>query len=296
MSELFLEIVNRSIAASWIVIAVLILRFCLKKAPKWVNVLLWGIVAVRLIFPFSIESALSLIPSAEMVSPSIMMETAPSVQTGVPALNQVINPVIDHSLAPAPGASANPLQIWIPVLTVIWLLGVAALFLYSAVSYRRLRRRVCEAVILRDNIYQSENVCSPFVLGIIRPKIYLPYHMDKREMDHVIAHEQTHIRRRDHWWKPLGFLLLTVHWFNPLLWLGYILLCRDIELACDEKVIREMGSEQRADYTQALVSSVGEVTTATSTKPFLSAASAVLFAETAGVPVFLAIQQHEMGF
>ena len=254
MSELFLEIVNRSIAASWIVIAVLILRFCLKKAPKWVNVLLWGIVAVRLIFPFSIESALSLIPSAETVSPSIMMEQTPSVQTGVPALDQVINPVIDHSLSPAPGASANPLQIWIPVLTVIWLLGVAALFLYSAVSYRRLRRRVCEAVILRDNIYQSENVCSPFVLGIIRPKIYLPYHMDKREMDHVIAHEQTHIRRRDHWWKPLGFLLLTVHWFNPLLWLGYILLCRDIELACDEKVIREMGSEQRADYTQALVS------------------------------------------
>ena len=254
MSELFLEIVNRSIAASWIVIAVLILRFCLKKAPKWVNVLLWGIVAVRLIFPFSIESALSLIPSAETVSPSIMMETAPSVQTGVPALDQVINPVIDHSLSPAPGASANPLQIWIPVLTVIWLLGVAALFLYSAVSYRRLRRRVCEAVILRDNIYQSENVCSPFVLGIIRPKIYFPYHMDKREMDHVIAHEQTHIRRRDHWWKPLGFLLLTVHWFNPLLWLGYILLCRDIELACDERVIREMGNEQRADYTHALVS------------------------------------------
>jgi len=254
VSELFLEIVNRSIAASWIVIAVLVLRLCLKKTPKWVNVLLWGIVAVRLIFPFSIESALSLIPSAETVSPSIMMEQTPSVQTGVPALDQVINPVIDHSLSPAPGASANPLQIWIPVLTVIWLLGVAALFLYSAVSYRRLRRRVCEAVILRDNIYQSENVCSPFVLGIIRPKIYLPYHMDKREMDHVIAHEQTHIRRRDHWWKPLGFLLLTVHWFNPLLWLGYILLCRDIELACDEKVIREMGSEQRADYTQALVS------------------------------------------
>ena len=254
MSELFLEIVNRSIAASWIVIAVLVLRLCLKKTPKWVNVLLWGIVAVRLIFPFSIESALSLIPSAETVSPSIMMEQTPSVQTGVPALDQVINPVIDHSLSPAPGASANPLQIWIPVLTVIWLLGVAALFLYSAVSYRRLRRRVCEAVILRDNIYQIENVCSPFVLGIIRPKIYLPYHMDKREMDHVIAHEQTHIRRRDHWWKPLGFLLLTVHWFNPVMWLSYVLLCRDIELACDEKVIREMGSEQRADYTQALVS------------------------------------------
>ena len=254
MSELFLEIVNRSIAASWIVIAVLILRFCLKEAPKWVNVLLWGIVAVRLIFPFSIESALSLIPSAETVSPSIMMETAPSVQTGVPALDQVINPVIDHSLSPAPGASANPLQIWISVMAAVWLAGAAALLLYSAISYWRLRRRVREAVILRDNIYQSENAGSPFVLGIIQPKIYLPYSVDSGALAYVIAHEQAHIRRGDHWWKPLGFLLLTVHWFNPLLWLSYILLSRDIELACDEKVIREMGSEQRADYTQALVS------------------------------------------
>ena len=253
MSELFLKIVNMSISASWVVIAVLTLRFCLKKAPKWVNVLLWGIVAVRMVFPFSIESVLSLIPSAETISPSIMMEQSPSVQTGVPALNHVINPVISSSSTPAPGASANPLQIWIPVLAGIWLFGIAALFLYSAVSYWRLRRKVCEAVILRGNIYQSEKVCSPFVLGIIRPKIYLPYHMDSREMDHVIAHEQTHIRRKDHWWKPLGFLLLTTHWFNPLMWLSYILLCRDIELACDEKVIRKMSNEQRADYTQALV-------------------------------------------
>ena len=253
MSELFLKIVNMSISASWVVIAVLTLRFCLKKAPKWVNVLLWGIVAVRMVFPFSIESVLSLIPSAETISPSIMMEQSPSVQTGVPALNHVINPVISSSFTPAPGASANPLQIWIPILTGIWLFGIAALFLYSAVSYWRLRRKVCEAVILRGNIYQSEKVCSPFVLGIIRPKIYLPYHMDSREMDHVIAHEQTHIRRKDHWWKPLGFLLLTTHWFNPLMWLSYILLCRDIELACDEKVIRKMSNEQRADYTQALV-------------------------------------------
>ena len=258
MSELFLKIVNMSISASWAVVAVLALRFCLKKAPKWVNVLLWGIVAMRMVFPFSIESVLSLIPSAETISPTIMMEQSPSVQTGVPALNHVINPVISSSFTPAPGASANPLQIWIPVLTGIWLFGIAALFLYSAVSYWRLHRKVCEAVILRGNIYQSEKVGSPFVLGIIRPKIYLPYHMDSREMDHVIAHEQTHIRRRDHWWKPLGFLLLTIHWFNPLMWLSYVLLCRDIELACDEKVIREMGNEQRADYTQALVAcSVG---------------------------------------
>ena len=253
MTELFLRIVNTSISAGWVVLAVLLLRLCLKRAPKWASVLLWGIVAVRMVFPFSIESVLSLIPSAETISPTIMMEQSPSVQTGVPALNHVINPVISSSFTPAPGASANPLQIWIPILTGIWLFGIAALFLYSAVSYWRLHRKVCEAVILRGNIYQSEKVCSPFVLGIIRPKIYLPYHMDSREMDHVIAHEQTHIRRKDHWWKPLGFLLLTTHWFNPLMWLSYILLCQDIELACDEKVIRKMSNEQRADYTQALV-------------------------------------------
>ncbi len=253
MAELFLRIVNTSISAGWVVLAVLLLRLCLKKAPKWASVLLWGIVALRLLLPFSLQSAWSLIPSAETIRPDILMDPKPSVQTGVPALNHVINPALGSSLAPAPGASANPLQIWIPVLTGLWLFGIAALFLYSAVSYWRLRRKVCEAVILRENIYQSENVCSPFVLGLIRPKIYLPYHMDSREMDYVIAHEQTHIRRRDHWWKPLGFLLLTIHWFNPLMWLSYILLCRDIELACDEKVISGMGREQRGDYTQALV-------------------------------------------
>ena len=253
MSDLFLKIINMSISASWLVLAVLMLRFVLKKAPKWVNVLLWGIVAVRLVFPFSIESALSLIPSAETISPGIMMDNAPSVQTGIPAINNVINPVISSSLAPTPGASANPLQIWIPILSIIWVIGVAALLLYTAVSYWRLRRKVSEAVILRDNIFQSENVASPFVLGIVKPKVYLPYHMDGQDLSHVVAHEQAHIRRKDHWWKPLGFFLLTIHWFNPLMWLAYVLLCRDIELACDEKVIKELGNEQRADYTQALV-------------------------------------------
>jgi len=253
MSDLFLKIVNMSISASWLVLVVLLLRFVLKKAPKWASVLLWGIVAVRLVLPFSIESVLSLIPTAQTISPDIMMDSTPSVQTGIPAINSVINPVIGSSFTPDPGASVNPLQIWIPVLSVIWLVGVAALLVYTVVSYWRLRRKVSEAVILRDNIYQSENAGSPFVLGLIKPKIYLPYHTGEQDLSHVVAHEQAHIRRRDHWWKPLGFLLLTIHWFNPLMWLAYVLLCRDIELACDEKVIKELSNEQRADYTQALV-------------------------------------------
>ena len=259
MSELFLKIVNMSISASWVVIAVLTLRFCLKKAPKWVNVLLWGIVAARMVFPFSIESVLSLIPSAETISPTVMMEQTPSVQTGVPALNHVINPVISSSFTPAPGASANPLQKWIPVLTGIWLFGIAALFLYSAVSYWRLHRKVCEAVILRGNIYQSEKVCSPFVLGIIKPKIYLPYHMDSREMDHVIAHEQTHIRRKDHWWKPLGFLLLTIHWFNPLMWLMARAVEQDTELACDDSTLHALPGDQRSAYGRSILQAVSAV-------------------------------------
>ena len=254
MSELFLKFVNMSISASWLVLAVLVLRFALKKAPKWVNVLLWGIVAVRLICPFSIESALSLIPSVETVSPEIMMDWTPEISTGIGSVDRVVNPIITATFAPEPIASANPLQILIPVSANFWLLGIIVMLLYTTISYWRLRRKVREAVILRDNIYQSENVSSPFVLGIIKPRIYLSYNMEETDLSHVVAHEQAHIRRRDHWWKPVGFLLLTVYWFNPLMWLAYVLLCRDIELACDEKVIKEMGNEQRADYSQALVS------------------------------------------
>ena len=253
MSEFFLKIVNMSISASWLVLAVLLLRLILKKAPKWVNVLLWGIVAIRLVCPFSLESALSLIPSAETVSPEIMMDRTPEISTGIDSFDAVVNPIITESFAPQPMASANPLQIWIPVSANFWLLGIGIMLIYTAISYLLLRRKVATAIRLEGNIYQSENVDSPFVLGIIQPKIYLPFRMDAENLRHVIAHEQSHIRRKDHLWKPLGFLLLAIHWFNPLMWLGYVFLCRDIELACDEKVIREMDSETKADYTQALV-------------------------------------------
>ncbi len=253
MSAFFLKIVNMSISASWLVLAVLLLRLILKKAPKWVSVLLWGFVAVRLICPFSFESVLSLIPSAQTISPAIMMDWTPEITTGIASLDNVVNPIITSSFAPEPYASANPLQILIPVAAVVWLAGIAAMLLYTAVSYFLLRRKVATAVLLRNNIYQSENVDSPFVLGIIQPKIYLPFQMGSHNLVHVIAHEESHIRRKDHWWKPFGFVLLALHWFNPLMWLGYILLCRDIELACDEKVIRQMDNESKADYTQALV-------------------------------------------
>ena len=253
MNELFLKIINMSISASWLVLAVLILRFVLKKAPKWINVLLWGIVAIRLICPFSFESTLSLIPSAETIPLNIGMDTTPTINSGISAINNAVNPIISQSNTPMAGASVNLLQITIGICEYIWIFGMIALALYTAISYWRLHRKVDTAVRYKDNIFQSENVSSPFVFGIIKPRIYLPFKMNGQDLEHVVAHEHAHIRRKDHWWKPFGFLLLTIHWFNPLMWMAYVLLCRDIELACDEKVIKELGNEQRGDYTQALV-------------------------------------------
>ena len=253
MNELFLKIINMSISASWLVLAVLILRFVLKKAPKWINVLLWGIVAIRLICPFSFESTLSLIPSAETIPLNIGMDTTPTINSGISAINNAVNPIISQSNTPMAGSSVNLLQITIGIYEYIWIFGMIALALYTAISYWRLRRKVDTAVRYKDNIFQSENVSFPFVLGIIKPRIYLPFKMNGQYLEHVVAHEQAHVCRKDHWWKPLGFLLLMIHWFNPLMWLAYVLLCRDIELACDEKVIKELGNEQRGDYTQALV-------------------------------------------
>ena len=203
MPQLFLRIFNMSVSAGYIVLAVLLLRFLLKKAPKWGNVVLWGIVAVRLLCPFSIESVLSLMPSAETVSTDIMMDRTPEINTGFPIVNQVLNPVISGSFASDPATSVNPLQLWIPTFAAAWMIGMIAILVYAVISYARLKHKIGTAVLYKDNIYQSENVAFPFVLGIIKPKIYLPFNMPERDMPYVVAHEQAHIRRKDHLWKPL---------------------------------------------------------------------------------------------
>lgn len=253
MSEVFLKIINMSISASWLVLVVLVLRFFLKKAPKWVNILLWGIVAIRLICPFSFESVLSLIPSAKTIPLNIGTDTTPAIDSGFHALNNIVNPFISQSNTPMPGKSINSLQLTIAIFECIWVLGITAMAVYTAISYLKLHHKIDTAIHYKDSIFQSENVNSPFVLGILKPKIYLPFKLNEHDVEYVIAHEQAHIRRKDHWWKPLGFLLLTIHWFNPLMWVAYILLCRDIELACDEKVVKKFGNEQRANYMQTLV-------------------------------------------
>lgn len=254
MDDVFLKLVNLSISASWLILAVLVLRVVLKKAPKWVMPLLWGVVALRLVCPFSIESALSLIPSAETIPSEIVTETREPVLYEQATLDIVTNPTLPSAAEVPVGVSRQQAQVDFNIYSVLWLAGMAALLVHALVSAGKLKRKLATAILLRDNIYESEFVDSPFVFGVVKPNIYLPMHMDEGTAAYVIAHECAHLARRDHWWKVLGYLVLALHWFNPLVWVAYILFCRDIELACDEKVVRGLDGAARADYSQALLS------------------------------------------
>lgn len=254
MDDVFLKIVNLSISASWLILTALVLRFVLKKAPKWVMPLLWGVVALRLVCPFSIESALSLIPSAETIPSEIMTETREPVLYEQATLDIVTNPTLPSAAEVPVGVSRQQAQVDFNIYSVLWLAGMAALLVHALVSAGKLKKKLATAILLRDNIYESEFVDSPFVFGVVKPNIYLPMHMDEGTAAYVIAHERAHLARRDHWWKVLGYLVLALHWFNPLVWVAYILFCRDIELACDERVVKGLDGAARADYSQALLS------------------------------------------
>ncbi|GAA0798627.1 hypothetical protein GCM10008910_23510 [Faecalicatena orotica] len=254
MEAVFLQLLNMSIAGSWMIFAVMLLRFPLKKAPRWVTCVLWGLVGIRLIFPFSIESILSLIPSAQTIPENFVHMEQPAISSGIDVVNQIMNPVLSRQFAPDPASSADPLQIITYIVSVIWLIGMALMLLYMVCSFFILKAIMRTAVRVRGNVWQSERVRSPFVLGMIRPRIYLPFHMSSAKMKYVIAHEKAHIRRHDHWTKPIGFLVLTVYWFNPAIWAAYILLCRDIEVACDESAVRNMGVDERKSYSMTLLS------------------------------------------
>ena len=272
MEALFLKLVNMSITASWLVLAVIAVRLIFKKVPKWILCLLWGLVAFRLVCPISIESSLSLIPDTEPLS----QERAYAAETSKPARGDILdsegnviverNPAANGDILDSEGNVIVGIQAgirtypeteqthgWMYFLSRIWLIGFCVMLAYTAVSYYLLKRKVATAIPLKRGIKLSEYVDTPFVLGIIRPVIYLPVGMAEGDMTYVIAHEKAHIRRRDHWWKPFGFLLLSIYWFNPVLWVAYILLCRDIEAACDEKVIQDMEKDERRAYSTALL-------------------------------------------
>lgn len=261
MEKVFVEVLNMGLTATWVVLAVLAVRALCHKAPKSLTVCLWALVGLRLVSPFIPESILSLIPSGKIVSPEILLAERPSIHTGVTMLNSTVNPIISEHLspgysvsaAPAPGASVNPMQVVAFAASVIWIAGMAIMFVYSIISYLWLRHKVKVSLCYRDNVYFCDSIATPFVFGVIKPRIYLPSGMEEGQAECVIAHERSHLKRKDHWWKTIAFFLLSVYWFHPLLWISYLLFSRDVERACDERVVREMEPEGRKNYAEALV-------------------------------------------
>ncbi len=296
MEMIFLNVFNRSLAAGWLILAVIVVRFLLKKAPRRLSCVLWAVVAVRLLCPFFPASSFSLIPSGETISAeAVRFAPAPAIDSGIPALNEALNPMIGERFAPAPGTSVNPLYIWTAVAGIVWLVGVAVMAGYALLGSLRMRSVVREAVplgmcgesyetgeveacgesyetgeagtcaephrarpletgaALPDNVWLCDAVRSPFILGIVRPKIYLPSGITREQMLCILAHEQAHVERLDHCLKPFGWLLLSVYWFHPLVWIAYMLFCRDLELACDEKVVGGMDLDGRKAYSHALL-------------------------------------------
>ncbi len=254
MADFFLDLVNISITAGYIILAVILLRLIFKKIPKKFICLLWGLAGIRLVFPFSIESALSLIPSTETITPNSHSGYGISVNSGIPAVDRPVNDfLISSEMASTDAITYDIGDMLVSVASIAWAVGIFAILLYGIISYIKVKKSVKTAVLLKDNVWQSESVVSPFILGVFKPKIYIPFNMDEETRNYVVAHENAHLKRRDHWIKPLGFLILAVYWFNPLVWIAYTLLCRDIEAACDEKVISGMNGDTRKEYASALL-------------------------------------------
>lgn len=249
MTELFLKLLNMSLAASWLVLAVLLLRLLLKKTPKWITCLLWGLVALRLVIPFYMESSFSLIPSSEVIPKDIITSENPAIHSGISIVNSTLNPAMTQQVI----QGTNPMESVVSIAAIVWAVGAVAVLAYGVLSALRLRWKVRVSILYRDNVYFCDDVASPFVFGMFAPKIYIPSGIEEKQLPYILAHENAHIRRHDHWWKPISYCLLAIYWFNPLLWVAHILLCRDIERACDEKVVADMDSNQKKGYSQALV-------------------------------------------
>ena len=253
MNNFFIEILNNSLIASLLIFSVIIVRMIIKKAPKWFSCMLWGFVAIRLIFPISIESVFSLVPSSKPIPSDIEYLEMPQIESGVEVINQVVNPVVEQNFTSQIETSTNPLQIVVMVCSILWILGIIGLLTYSFITYLLLKKKVATSRKIFSNLYICDEVATPFILGIIRPRIYLPTGISEKTRECILEHEMAHLKRFDHLWKPLGFVILAVYWFNPLCWVAYVLLCKDIELACDEKVTKNKDKEWKATYCQALL-------------------------------------------
>ena len=253
MSDLFLKILNMSLVSSMLIAVLIVLRPLLKKAPRTLCCALWAIAGIRLVCPFTFESVLSLIPEPEPVSKEVLANFGAVSQSSQQAYTGSVTNIISNTLASPAGASINPMQAISLVAAFIWAAGVAVMLIISLVSFLRLNKTLSASLTTDGRVYVNDNIPSPFVLGIFKPKIYIPSTLTEYEKAYVIAHENAHIKRRDYLFKPLGYLILSLHWFNPLVWVAYILLCRDIESACDQRVVGKMNAKEKREYSQVLL-------------------------------------------
>ena len=285
MEQVFLTILNMSITASWLVLVVIFLRIVLRKVPKSFAVVMWALVGIRLICPFSVESEWSLMPRFEKISENMLDSEHSLDENGIPSapedtyftdtqMGNISNEGKHPEQVPSQnqGESSNThiqagvnagqgnrledtsfLEKFVGIAPRIWFAGMLVMLAYSMITYFRLHRKVSISLCMKENIYLCDEIDTPFIFGIIKPRIYIPSGMETEQIQYVVEHERAHWQRKDHWWKPLGFTLLAVHWFNPVMWLAYILLCRDIELACDEKVIKNMSNLDKKGYSETLL-------------------------------------------
>lgn len=266
MEALFLKVLNMSITASYVILAILAVRLLFKKAPKKYSYLLWSVVGFRLFCPVSFSSVISIFNTGvfnmtvaqsggnaalSYIPEDIGHMAVPKVTVGIPSMNTLISSSLPSS---SPAASVNPLQIWVLSGTVLWCAGIAVLSIYSLFTFARLKRRMATAVLLENNVFESDKICSPFVFGFIKPKIYIPFGLDEQKKAYILQHEVCHLQRRDHLVKPLAFLMLAFHWFNPLVWLAFVLMSRDMEMSCDERVLSVSGSGIIKDYCMSILS------------------------------------------
>ena len=253
MESLFLDFVNRGISALWLIAAVVLLRAVLYKAPKKTHVIMWGIVGLRLVIPFSLESKISVIPSANTFPSEFLTSSTPKIESGIPIINTTVNPIIQDSLATSIENSVNPAQVLTAIASYIWLIGIAVLICYTVISGAVLYRKVRFSLPLENNVRLCDEINAPFLLGIIRPRIYIPTSLEKEYIPYVVAHENVHIQHKDNVLKPIAFLIACVYWFVPWVWIAFILFCRDLEASCDEAAVNEMDADQRKIYANALV-------------------------------------------
>ena len=253
MSEFFIVLLNRSLLVSCFILALAVFRLVFQRIPRRALMYGWTWVFICFLLPQLPKNPWSILPTATVVESGILYEQAPTINTGIPAVNRVVNPVISESFSPAAGTSVNPLQIIVWVLAVIWIIGMVGMMIYGVFSYITLRRRMADAILLEENIYESEKVKIPFVLGIFRPRIYLPFTLNENDRELVVLHEKKHAQAWHPFMKILGYFVLCIYWFCPVSWLGYHLFGKDMELECDELVLKEIGEERKKEYASALL-------------------------------------------